>query len=115
MKIGRIDREATARAGFKDRRSYVAHRKSDGKRVQRLYGEDMTALRRRIFKRDRFMCQDQISRNCRRGPLLWESGEWMSAELSHILARSNGGSDDEANCILSCNPCNQKRKWPSLP
>lgn len=115
MKIGKVDPELTKDAGFKDARSYVAHRKRDGVRVQRLFGVDMTELRNFVFARDGLMCQDQISTQCLRGPLLPESGEWRSAELSHMEARSQQGSDDEQNTVTSCKFCNQKRLHSTNP
>ncbi len=115
MKIGVIDRDLTAEAKFRDKRSYIAHRKRDGKRVQRLFGDDMSELRNFVFARDGLVCVDGISANCIKGPLLPESGEWRSAELSHLEARSKQGSDDELNTICSCKNCNQKRLHPTNP
>lgn len=48
--------------------------------------------RRLVFERDAYRCV-----NC---------GSWESLVVDHIVALSNGGSDDESNLQTLCQPCN---------
>lgn len=76
---------------FQDPRSRVGLRTDGTERVE-LFGRDITALRARVFKRDKFTCRDGGGIGCA-GPL----------ELSHRPPMSNAyGSDVESQCFCAC-------------
>ena len=60
----------------------------------RLTGEELTALRRKVFERDGYkcvICELKVT---------WESGELM-----HIQSRGRGGSDTMENTECGCKWC----------
>jgi len=63
----------------------------------RLKGDALAALRRRVFLRDKWACQ-----NC--GAICG----WASGHLAHYKSRGAGGSDTEENTRLLCADCHQK-------
>jgi 5-methylcytosine-specific restriction endonuclease McrA len=62
--------------------------------ITRLYGEAMTALRRFVFNRDKWICQ-KCGAPC----------SWASGHLAHIVSRGAGGSDTPENMRLLCSDC----------
>lgn len=83
----------TRDAHFQDPRSVIG-RRADGTLHIRLFGEDMTLLRKKVFKRDGGACVDCGSR------------EWL--QLSHDDPRGRGGSDTEENTAVRCTKCHHK-------
>lgn len=83
----------TRDAHFQDKRSVVG-RRPDGSPHVRLFGEDMTLLRRKVFKRDGGACVDCGSRY------------WL--QLSHNHPRGSGGDDTEENTAVRCIKCHRK-------
>lgn len=57
-----------------------------------------------VFQRDHFICQ-----YCGRTP------PDAILEVDHIVPRSQGGSDDEANLITSCFECNRGKSDGNIP
>ena len=63
----------------------------------RLKGEALVALRRRVFLRDKWTCQE-----C--GAICG----WASGHLAHIQSRGAGGSDVLSNVLTKCADCHMK-------
>jgi 5-methylcytosine-specific restriction endonuclease McrA len=64
----------------------------------RLAGQDMQKLRELVYERDDGKCAE-----C--GVLtFWNAPPWslLRAELHHVIPRSLGGEDSEANCVILC-------------
>ena len=70
----------------------------------RLKGAALEQLRRRVFTRDKWTCQ-----NC--GAVCG----WASGHLAHIQSRGAGGSDTEANTRLLCGDCHRAEHGNPLP
>lgn len=80
-------------AGLTPNRGYSDVRKLR----QKIRKEPKISLRFRILQRDNFRCQ-----YCGATPQ-----DGVQLEVDHIVARSQGGSDDPSNLKTSCWPCNQ--------
>lgn len=96
-----IDREATAAAGFLDKRSYIRK----GKRF--LFGLDMRRLRIIVFERSRGFCEQRI-----RGVLGGQCNRnisWETMELDHQPSLAQGGDDSLNGVVASCRRCHRKR------
>jgi 5-methylcytosine-specific restriction endonuclease McrA len=66
-------------------------------------GEQTTAMRVRIIERDNstcYMCKRKLP--------------FEEVTLEHVIPRSRGGDDSEANLKVACEPCNN-RKGDRLP
>lgn len=100
MKWAHESKDLTAEAHFQDRRSVIGLR-PDGSPHVRLFGEDMTLLRRKVFKRDGGACVDCGSRY------------WL--QLSHDIPRGQGGSDIEENTHPRCVTCHKRRDLHGQP
>lgn len=69
--------------------------------IVRLFGASMTDLRRRVFNRDKFLCQwcEDDGQIC--GKIVaWEGPN--AGHLAHIVGRGAGGSDTEENTRTLC-------------
>jgi predicted restriction endonuclease len=64
--------------------------------IIRLTGDDLTALRRECFERDKYRCV--VCGHAVR----WESGYWESGHMAHIIGRGRGGSDVIENVLTKC-------------
>ncbi|QBY44290.1 HNH endonuclease [Arsenophonus nasoniae] len=91
----------TERSGYCD-----AHRNQgwenyqQGKsRHQRGYGTKWDHLRKKILKRDKFLCQ-----GC-----LVEGRLITATTVDHILAKATGGNDAESNLQALCWPCHRTK------
>lgn len=96
-----IDREATAAAGFLDKRSYIRK----GKRF--LFGEDMKALRILAFTRSKGFCEQRL-----RGVLGGQCNRnisWETMELDHQPSLAQGGDDSLEGVVASCKRCHVSR------
>lgn len=99
----RIDKEATAAAGFVDPRSYCRRTRDTGELMTYRFGLDMQALRQKAFERSKGFCEmplnGTLSHRCNRN-VTWETGE-----LHHSPSLANGG-DDSIECVLFiCRRC----------
>jgi len=96
-----FDREATAAAGFSDRRSYIRR----GKRY--LFGEDMKHLRAKVFERSKGYCEQRVngilSGRCERNI------SWETMELDHQPSLAQGGDDSMEGTVASCRRCHLQR------
>ena len=63
-------------------------------------GADWEATRRRILERDNYLCQI-----CKHA---------QATTVDHIIAKANGGTDDDANLQAACRPCNVKKGAKTL-
>lgn len=102
-----IDREATAAASFSDPRSYIK-RSKDGETLTFLFGDDMTALRRRKFIESKGLCQMPV-RGFTNGSRCNRSVTWETAELDHNPSLAQGGDDSEAGTRIICRRCHIAR------
>lgn len=66
-----------------------------GSRHQRGYGAAWDRTRRRIFERDEGLCQE-----CRR-----HGRVTPGTECDHLVPKSQGGDDSDANLEMKCQPC----------
>jgi hypothetical protein len=94
------DEEATGKAGFLDRASYVTLPKFGEPHVI-LHGLDKEAQRRALFAREKSICQKCSIRVYWEGPL-WQVGEW-----SHIEDSIGKKCDCLHNAELLCHNCHQ--------
>lgn len=85
-----MDREATARSFFLDKRSFVA---LDGS--LRLYGQDVSVQRHVVMVRDNFRCV--------------KCGANRYVDMDHIKKRNDGGSEDLENLQLLCRACHTEK------
>ena len=69
----------------------------------RLKGDDMTALRKYVFIRDKFHCQHVLRRDESGEPIVICGKEvtWETGHLAHIQARRRGGDSPE-NTYCCC-------------
>jgi len=71
-----------------------------GKSAQsRGYGYQWVKLRKRILKRDSYLCQ-----NCLRNGIITEA-----KEVDHILNKKRGGTDEDSNLESLCSPCHKDK------
>lgn len=63
-------------------------------------GADWERRRQRILKRDQYLCQ-----HCRVA---------QATTVDHIIPKASGGTDDDANLLASCAPCNQRKGAKTL-
>lgn len=88
----KFDAEATAKAGFQDKRSYwTIHGKVY------LLGKDMACQRLTVFDRDGQRCQ-----KC--GMRIY----WEDFHLHHVIHRGRGGDDSLRNLRSLCFSCHRK-------
>lgn len=97
MRFARFSKELTEKAGFSNKRSKIGL-KSDGTKMVRLAGADMSDLWRKAYFRDEQSCVD-----CK--VPAWKE----KLELSHDISRGRGGSDELENVHMRCIPCHRKR------
>lgn len=64
-------------------------------------GDTFEGIRQRIFKRDNHRCV--------------YCGATAKLEIDHIVARSNGGSDDDDNLATACKSCNVSKNNRGSP
>lgn len=64
-------------------------------RHQRGYGSKWDVIRHRILKRDKGLCQEHL----RKGQAI------AAACVDHIIAKANGGTDDDTNLEALCWSC----------
>ena len=73
--------------------------------IVRLYGADLTALRRRVYERDGGRCQymwdGDPNKKCNK-LLPFDGDLFTRAHMAHIQGKGAGGSDTEANTRLLC-------------
>ncbi|WP_150681124.1 HNH endonuclease [Pandoraea pneumonica] len=82
-----------ARGSFADRER--------GTRQQRGYGAGWEAKRQRVFARDKWLCQE-----CLRAGVIKPVGDTpYSAWCDHIVAKAEGGTDDDTNLQTLCRSC----------
>ena len=89
----KVDVELTASRGYKNSRSYVTVFGAEY-----LFGEDKTARRWEIYRRDKgrcFACDRWLS---------FEECEW-----EHRVPQSQGGDDSKANGRISCAQCHARK------
>lgn len=103
-----IDREATAAAEFLDRRSYIKRSRKTGESLTFLFGEDMTALRKRVFERSRGYCEMPIA-GYAGGLRCQRNITWETAELDHNPSLAQGGDDTEEGTRIICRRCHLAR------
>lgn len=96
-----FDREATAAAGFLDKRSYIRK----GKEFR--FGEDMKALRIYVFTRSRGFCEQKI--NGVLGHRCQRNISWETFELDHQPSLAQGGDDTPEGTVASCRRCHVAR------
>ncbi|MCU7916559.1 MAG: HNH endonuclease [Candidatus Thiodiazotropha sp. (ex Gloverina cf. vestifex)] len=65
--------------------------KRRGTRQQRGYGAEWQRIRKRILKRDGYLCQVCRMRD--------------ATQVDHIVPKVKGGTDDPANLRAICKPC----------
>lgn len=70
-----------------------------GNRHDRGYGRAWEKIRKRIFKRDRGLCQ----------PCLKRGYVTAAREVDHIKPKEQGGSDNDDNLQSICIPCHRKK------
>lgn len=68
-----------------------------GSRHERGYGNDWTRLRERILYRDKGLCQ----------PCNHQGRVTRATAVDHILPKSQGGTDDQANLQSICHACHK--------
>jgi hypothetical protein len=102
-----IDREATAAAGFLDKRSYIKRGK-DGDNLTFRFGEDMMALRKRKFEESKGFCQMPIS-GFTAGVRCNRNVSWETAELDHNPSLAQGGDDSLEGTRIICRRCHLSR------
>jgi len=103
-------RRAPLRATKRLRAKPRKHRESALRSRVRLDAKGMAALRLAVFERSGGFCEQGP-----RTPLpalsavyrCWQPITWEEFELSHIIARSQGGSDTMENCRAWCKPCHK--------
>ena len=104
--------EYLAAHSFKDKRSYVT---AFGRKVLR--GKDMTDLRMKVFRRSGGHCEEVKNGNPHGKYAPWDG--IGKGELSHLVHRGRGGSDEESNVIWSCADCHRARhpgvQWTPKP
>lgn len=95
----------------------IYRRRSERTRVSRRVGSLEIAERvlrhaRTLGWDDRFIAQVMVawlSPNRRRlgvfGPCYY-CGDWIANTVDHVIARARGGTDDPANLVSACQPCN---------
>lgn len=98
-----IDREATAAAGFLDPRSYIK-RGRDGVDRTFLFGEDMTALRRKVFERCRNHCEMPVN-GYSTGIRCNRNIDWATSEMHHSPSLFQGGDDSLEGVLMICRRC----------
>lgn len=96
-----FDREATAAAGFADKRSYIR----SGKEFR--FGEDMTRLRQYVFERSRGYCEQRV--NGVLGGRCQRNISWETMELDHQPSLAQGGDDTPEGTVASCRRCHCAR------
>lgn len=90
--------------GLPSREARCAAHRRDPRRFERpLRGNAGVAQRRRILERDEWRCQ-RCGVELRREL----GGPGAVPEVGHRLARSLGGSYDDANLQAECRPCNRR-------
>ena len=77
--------------------------------IVRLYGDDLAALRRRVYERDKGQCQfvlQGVPNHCATvicgKQLPFDGDVFTRAHMAHIQGKGAGGSDTEANTRLLC-------------
>ncbi len=78
-----------------------------------LHGWRWRAIRREVYERDRWLCQD-CGQKCL-GTKDSRSKPKLKIQAHHIVSRRNGGTDDLANLVTLCMSCHQKRERASVP
>lgn len=70
-----------------------------GSTTARGYGWDWQQRRLRILQRDKYQCQ------------LCKPKGWLTAarHVDHIVAKADGGSDDDSNLQSLCKPCHDAK------
>jgi 5-methylcytosine-specific restriction endonuclease McrA len=86
----KVDFEATAHAGFQDKRSYCT---VDDREF--LFGLDMQIMRKAVLGRCGYGCS--------------ECGSPVQLEVHHIQPRGRGGDDSERNLTALCGSCHRSR------
>lgn len=79
--------------------------RSRGTRQERGYDGEWDKKRKRIFERDHYLCQEHK----RNGILKLVGDKPFSAWCDHIVPKSEGGSDDDANLQTLCRSCHQDK------
>lgn len=96
----KVDREATAKRHFLDKRSFV-----NLKGLPFLYGQDMRVMRDAVLSRDDFRCVE-----CGEHP---DYGNHTLSdcplEIDHIASRGKGGADNMDNLQTLCRGCHVKK------
>ena len=71
--------------------------------IVRLYGDDLAALRRRVYERDKGQCQfvEEKGGRCLKA-LPFDGDVFTRAHMAHIQGKGAGGSDTEANTMIAC-------------
>ncbi|TDB48070.1 MULTISPECIES: HNH endonuclease [Photorhabdus] len=73
-------------------------------RHERGYGNKWDVIRTRILKRDNYLCQDCLRKDCLR------NGRAVTATtVDHIIPKARGGTDDDSNLQSLCWPCHRRK------
>lgn len=109
--MSRRDKEATAAAGFLDKRSHItsAGYKSPAKTY--LFGEDVVEQRKRILARDKGCCVDCWKRLDLMAPLMMPN----AMHRSHEIPKSAGGDDSDENLKSRCPKCHRIKDGHGQP
>lgn len=51
---------------------------------------------------------------CKCDTRMLADNSWDKATIDHVVPRYKGGSDDDSNCVLSCNRCNNRRNYEDI-
>lgn len=91
-----------AESGFCDRHAGEAvgwHRTSTASSSDRGYGSYWRKLRQSVLNRDGWLCQVCLA----------EGRLTEATEVDHIIPKSSGGTDDDANLQAICRACHAKK------